>query len=149
MISDFKKIWFFISEIHILDVKNKMIFCYQKIVFDITNSNSWNQTMIFWYKKMTCIFEIRQIFYWYQELEFFISENVLFFKIKNVIYLYPECDFLISEINFLISRIRILEIRLIFWYQKMSGVFYIRFFIDIRNLNLWKQKMSYFLYQEC
>ena len=25
----------------------------------------------------------------------------------------------------------------------------VRFLIDIRNLNLWKQKMSHFLYQEC
>ena len=73
-----------------------------------------------------------------------ISENVLFFisrmwisYIKSLIFWYQKIFFWFHKFEFLKSDND-------FWYPKMSCIFYIRFFIDIRNWNFWYPKMCYF-----
>ena len=60
---------------------------------------------------------------------FCILSGIRIFDIRKCLLCYIKNVNFLYQIKFLISEIHIIDI--------------------IRNLNLWKQKMSYFLYQEC
>ena len=81
---------------------------------------------------------------WYQEIEFLISENkvdffiskIRFLDIKKSFFWYQEIEYLISENHFLISKIRILDIRN--WIFDIKKWFV---FSDIRKSIFWYQKV--------
>ena len=113
--------------------------------------------MIFLY--VWCFFFISDRFFllisgiWYQK---YIS-GIWYQKMSY--FLYQECEFLISKIIYFDIRKSFFDFTslnswnqtMIFWYQEMSGVFFIsdNFFYWYQEFKFWYQKMSYFLYQDC
>ena len=100
-----------ISRIFIFHIRQSIFFFFynRKLYSDIKNSISWYQN-----------------FFGYQKLEFFILKI-------NFIFWHQEFDFLVSENHFLISQIRITDIRK--WFSDFKNYFKISRIgiIDVNN----------------
>ena len=143
-----------------------LIFWYEKNDFLISeNTNNFEIINIFWYHKFELIskwyqknklvIDIKNHFFlyiknseffymtvlyqkWFSDIKNSISEND-FLILKNWIY------FLISRVRFLdirkshifISQIRILNQKMVFWYQ--TSIFWLRIIFDVKNWNYWYQ----------
>ena len=111
------KIWFLMSEIHILDIKNTRHFLisfklqiWKNHFSNIIVSIFWYQKWFFWYLKFKLIS-------WYHKIYFLISRKTNhFWSQKN---------------HLLISRIRICDIK--------------NWFSDIKNQNSWYQENKLFI----
>ena len=162
MIFWYQKTKFLISEIHIINIKNKTFFRISKI--QIPETKPWSYLFIsrmwytyfqnlifsdirnhffyitrflksdydFWFQK--CILYIRQIFYWYQEFESLKTENVLIFISRMWI---SDIIFFETRNHFLKSQVRILEIRQWFFISKMYFVYQTDFY--------WYQELEFLI----
>ena len=152
LFSDIKKYILWYQGISLNSWYRKMIFCYQKIDFliseyDFLLTENWSfgilKCVIFFISIMW-ISDKKIICFNIQNITYFLTQQMRFSDIKNSDFLMSKNDFLISRIriwylknDFLISNIKIIDIRKSF--SKKNSIIFItkNWFSDIKNFKFF------------